>query len=206
MKIYLSPSMQEKNIGKGTYGTEEQRMNDIADVLQKLLIDAGYTVYRNKPEMTLEQCVKDSNSKQVDLHLALHSNASNGTARGCEIYCHKFNTFGHEIAKTLYKHLEELTPVVDRGVKQGFNFYGQGKHMYELAYTSAPAVLIEIDFHDNIEGANWIISHKTMIAKTIVKALNEHFNINNSYVESIDYKIKYDKLIDELELLIKKYS
>ena len=30
--IYLSPSTQENNVGAGSYGTEEQRMNQIMDL------------------------------------------------------------------------------------------------------------------------------------------------------------------------------
>ena len=36
--VYLSPSVQENNIGIGNYGTEEKRMNEIADIVEDKLI------------------------------------------------------------------------------------------------------------------------------------------------------------------------
>lgn len=73
--IYLSPSTQENNVGAGSYGTEEQRMNQVADVIQKVLERHGVRVYRNKPEWPLSQVVVDSNAKKPDVHFAVHSNA-----------------------------------------------------------------------------------------------------------------------------------
>ena len=55
--VYLSPSMQENNVGVLNYGTEETRMNQIADVVQKVLQDYGVDVYRNRPEWSLGQAV-----------------------------------------------------------------------------------------------------------------------------------------------------
>ena len=46
--IYLSPSAQEYNIGYGDFGSEEYRMNRIADIVEKMLKEQGYTVYKEK--------------------------------------------------------------------------------------------------------------------------------------------------------------
>lgn len=35
VKVYISPSSQEDNRGVGNYGTEEVRMNQIADVVER---------------------------------------------------------------------------------------------------------------------------------------------------------------------------
>ena len=51
--VFLSPSAQEYNIGLGNFGSEEYRMNRIADIIEKRLIDDGYVVYRNNPNETL---------------------------------------------------------------------------------------------------------------------------------------------------------
>ena len=50
--VYISPSLQEWNVGVGNYGTEEQRMNQIADVVQYELERHGLTTARNTPDMT----------------------------------------------------------------------------------------------------------------------------------------------------------
>ena len=74
--VYLSPSTQENNKGVGSYGTEEKRMNEISDVVEKVLKAHGIKVYRNKPSMSLSQVVMDSNSKKPDIHFAIHSNGA----------------------------------------------------------------------------------------------------------------------------------
>lgn len=184
--VYLSPSTQEKNIGAGNYGTEEKRCNQICDTTEKVLKQHGVIVYRNKPTMTLKEVVADSNKKKADIHVAIHTNAFNKVSRGCEVFCHKFNSEGHKLAKMLYAEIAPLTPTPDRGVKQGYNFYGAGKHMYEVAQTTMPAALIEIAFHDNFFDAVWILSNIENIGIAIAKGILKHLGIS--------YKIEITKL------------
>ncbi len=168
--VYISPSTQENNIGAGTYGTEEKRMNEVADVVVRELTRHGVTVYRNQPTMTLAEVIKDSNAKKPMLHLAIHSNAGGG--RGCELYCYRLDGGKGEIfARNLYTDLSAITPVNDRGVHAGENFYGQGISMAELAHTNAPAALVEIDFHDSKDGAAWIVNNIEQIGMTLVKSI-----------------------------------
>lgn len=175
--VYLSPSTQEKNVGVNNYGTEEIRMNQIADVVQKVLKGHGVIVYRNKPEMALKEVVKDSNSKKPNIHFAIHSNACNGISRGCEIFCHKFGGNGEKLAKAVYSELEPLTPTKDRGVKEGANRFGKDKPLYETAYTFAPAALVEVAFHDNPEDTEWIVDNITAIGSAIAKGILNYFDI-----------------------------
>lgn len=178
--IYLSPSTQENNVGAGNYGTEENRMNAIADITEKELIRHGVKVYRNKPNMTLAQVVHDSNTKNPDIHFAIHSNAGGG--RGCEVFCYKFGSTGEAFARSIYNNLSLLTPTKDRGVFQGYNYYGTGKHMYEVTYTNAPAALVEIDFHDSIDGANFIINNTERIGVLFAKCILIYFAIPYIYI------------------------
>lgn len=166
--VYLSPSTQERNIGCGTYGTEEKRMNEVADVVQKILIDHGITVYRNKPEWRLWQVVKDSNSKSPDLHFAIHSNAGGG--RGAEIYVYSLGGIEEKAARLIYKEIEAITQTADRGVK--FN-----PKLYELNSTTAPAILAEVAFHDNKEDADWIMGNIEEIGTALAKGVLKYFGI-----------------------------
>lgn len=175
--VYLSPSTQDKNVGVANYGTEEIRMNQICDFVQKVLKEHGVIVYRNKPEMTLKEVVKDSNSKKPDIHFAIHSNACNGVSRGCEIFCHKLGGNGEKLAKAVYSEIEPLTPTKDRGIKEGANRFGKDKPLYETAYTNAPAALIEVAFHDNPKDAEWIINNIEAIATAIAKGILNYFEI-----------------------------
>jgi len=191
--IYLSPSTQENNIGVGNYGTEEIRMNEVADVTESILRQYGIKVYRNKPEMTLAQLVTDSNSKKPDIHFAIHSNAGGeGKARGCEVYCHRFGGNGEKLARAIYAVLEPLTSSGDRGVKEGHSHFDQGKPLYELAKTTAPATLAEVAFHDNREDAQWIVQNIEAIGIALAKGVLNYFDIQ--YMPSDQNSEKRTKL------------
>ncbi len=178
--IYLSPSTQEQNRGTGIYGTEETRMNQVADVTQKYLENRGVTVYRNRPDWTLYRVVADSNFKNPDVHLAIHSNADGGRARGCEVYAYAPGGEGEKLARAVYTEFAPLTPTGDRGVKFNVNFY-------ELSRTNAPAALVEIAFHDNPYDAAWIIENILPIGEAIGKGVLEYFGVTGaSLAESIN--------------------
>jgi N-acetylmuramoyl-L-alanine amidase len=179
--VYISPSTQHDNIGAGNYRTECDRMNEIADIVVPELERHGIIVYRNTPTMSLSDVVEDSNKYSPDLHFAIHSNAGGG--RGAEVYCHRFGGVGEIMARNVYAELSALTPVNDRGVHEGANFYGQSKPMYELAYTTAPAALAEVEFHDAIDGANLIIANIRPIGQAIVRGILKTLNIEYKPLE-----------------------
>ena len=47
----------------------------------------------------------------------------------------------------------------------------------ELRLTDAPANLIELAYHDNVQDAAWIVNNINTIARTLVIALCEYFGI-----------------------------
>lgn len=168
-KLYISPSTQEHNKGVNGYGTEEQRMNQIADFMEQELRKYSNVLEwrRNQPTMTLKEVVADSNAYKPDLHLAIHSNAGGGT--GCEVYC-MMGGNAEKAARIIYDILSNLTPMKDRNVKNG-------SHLYECNSTIAPAVLVEIAFHDNPNDATWVIKNERAIAQALVKGVLTYFNI-----------------------------
>ena len=205
--VYLSPSTQEKNIGVDGYKSEEFRMNQIADIVEKTLKQHNVIIYRNKPNMTLYDVVRDSNFKKPDIHVPIHSNAFDKKSRGCEIFCYKklSTSRGFNLAKELYKNLEKITPTSDRGIKEGYNFYGTKKHMYEVAYTKCPAALIEIAFHDNKEDAKWIMENIPEIGESISKGILSYFKIpfNEKETES---KLPEFPVTEEAKAILQKNS
>jgi len=174
--VYLSPSLQEFNVGVGNYGTEEQRMNLVAEVVEYELQRHGLSTARNDPGMTLAQAVQDSNAIRPRVHVAIHSNAANGLARGAEIYAHRFGGAGEQLARDIYDYLSPLTPTEDLGVKEGYLTFG-GQGMYELRRTVAPAVLIEVAFHDNPDDAQFIIDNTYEIGRAISQGILQNFGI-----------------------------
>lgn len=169
--VYLSPSVQQNNIGVGDFGTEEYRMNRIADILEQLLEKSGYIVYRNNLEDTLAQIVEESNEIRPDIHVAIHSNANGENARGSEIFTNREDTSGDRLANYIYDEILRIypEPSLGRGVKYT-------NVLYEIVNTLAPSVLLEVAFHSNIDDANWIINNEKKIAEAILRGINSYFN------------------------------
>lgn len=177
--VYLSPSMQEWNIGAGNYGTEEKRMNEVADVVQAELERHRVTVYRNHPEWDLKAMVDDSNRRKPDIHFAIHSNALNTRKRGCEIFAYAPGGEGEKLARAVYAQLEPLTPSADRGVKFS-------KTLYELKHTKAPSALVEVAFHDNPQDAQWIMENFAYIGIAIAKGILNYLELPYQPEEDVE--------------------
>lgn len=164
-KVYVSPSSQTGNIGVGTYGSEASRMQQLSDKLVPKLRAAGHTVYGGNNTLTLAQRIAASNSYGVDLHIALHSNAANGTARGTETWYYTTSTNGKRIAGLVQAEIMKIDPSrPNRGIKASTTYQ-------ELNSTTAVAVIIEVGFHDNAQDATWIVNNLDKIATAIATAI-----------------------------------
>jgi N-acetylmuramoyl-L-alanine amidase len=178
--VYLSPSTQESNIGVGGYGTEEDRMHQIADVIKVILEKHGITVYKGNKEQSLQQMVTESNKIVPNLHLAIHSDAFNPEARGATVYYNGLYIRSMTFAETIYKYIEPLTPAKDRGCKVGNNFY-------EIKNIKATVSLVEVSFHTNKDDAEFIINNIYEIGLALAKGVLDYLRVN--YKESVEETI-----------------
>ena len=172
--IYLSPSTQEWNYFV-TGGTEEQYMNQLADLMVPYLDASGIRYVSNTPDMTAASSIAASNAGNFDLHLALHSNAAPegqyGTARGSLIFYYPGSVQGEKAAQIVADGLKAIYPVPNLVQTVPTTSIG------EVRRVRAPSVFIELAFHDNLEDANWIIDNLGAIARNIVLSLTEYFQI-----------------------------
>lgn len=168
-KVYISPSSQQDNVGVGNFGTEETRMNQIADVVETELKRVGIGTLRNNPSMDITQMVTASNNFGADVHLAIHSNA--GGATGAEAYYYTTSASGKLLAQKVYDNLAPMTPTGDRGIKAT-------TELYEVWATNAIATLVEIAFHDNATDASFIINNIQAIGIAIAKGVCSYLGIN----------------------------
>lgn len=172
--IYLSPSTQEFN-SYVNGGTEEEWMNLLADKMVPLLDASGIRYARNTPDMTAASSIAASNAGNYDLHLALHSNAAAGNqagkARGSIVFYYPGSADGQRAANLLADGLKTVYPNPNLVRTEATTTLG------EVARVKAPAVLIELAFHDNVEDATWIKTNLDEIARVLVLALTEYFDI-----------------------------
>ncbi len=173
LKLWLSPSNQINNKGFGDYHSEKERMNEVADVVEPIVKAHGVKVYRNDPEETIQDYTTHANELGCDLYFAIHSNAFNGKATGTCVFCHKKGGEGERFAKRLNDAVMEIYPGQNRGVIEGYKYYG-GKPMWETGRSNMPACLIEIAFHDNEEDSKWILANIQPIGEKLAAAILEH--------------------------------
>ena len=159
--IYLSPSIQPYNKYL-TEGDEQYWMNRIADDMVPMLEQNGIKVVRNTPN--------------YDLHLALHSNAgpSNlaGKLRGPDVYYYPYSASGKRAAELIADELRKIYPDPDLVSTVATT------RLAEITKTSAPAVLVEIAYHDNAEDEAWIKNNITVIAEALTRAVCAYLEMN----------------------------
>lgn len=172
--IYLSPSTQENNLYVNG-GTEEQWMNRLADAMEPYLSAAGIRVVRNTPDMSAVSSIRASNAGNYDLHLALHSNAapegSYGQVRGVLVFYYPGSVKGREAAQLIADNLKTVYPLPDKVRTESTTSIG------EVRRVRAPAVFLELGYHDNPDDASWVKQNLDAIARSIVLALTEYFGL-----------------------------
>ena len=173
-KLYLSPSLQEENKYVGG-GNEEYYMNLIADEMEPYLTASGVIFTRNSPDQTVNQVIAQSNAGAYDLHLAIHSNSAPkifaGKLQGTDVYYYAQSRNGKKAAEIIANNFKSIYPMPSM-VKTVAN-----TTIPELRLTRAPAVLIEIAYHDNADDAKWIRDNISDIAKNLVLSVTEYFGL-----------------------------
>ena len=138
-------------------GSEEYNMNLLADALVPYLLSNGIQYKRNQPDMTAGSSVRDANTGYYDLYLALHSNASPegryGENRGIIAFYYPGSTQGQRAAELIVEELRDIYPLPNQVTTRSTTTLG------EVRLPNAPAVLVEIGYHDNYADAVWLEGH-----------------------------------------------
>jgi len=173
--IYLSPSTQEWNAYVTGSGSEEYNMNLLADALEPYLLSNGIRWRRNSPDMTAGSSIRQANQDYYDFYLALHSNGAPegryGQERGIIAFYYPGSAQGQRAAELIAEALRQIYPLPDRVTTQPTTSLG------EVRQSKAPAVLVEIGYHDNYEDARWVEDHMNAIARQLARALTEYFGL-----------------------------
>lgn len=143
--------------------------------MKKKITANGIQYSRNTVGTSLAQAIRESNSGYYDLHLALHSNAApehlSGKLQGTDVYYYQYSNAGKRAADIIAQNFKQIYP--DPSKVRAL----PTTTLVELTKTNAPAVLIEIAYHDNVQDADWIRNNIDAIAKNIVKSLTEYFGL-----------------------------
>ena len=168
--VYLSPSTQEFNKYVDV-GDEEYWMNQITDRMEIYLSDDGIEFARNNPDTNAATAIRESNSGNYDLHFALHSNAApaslSGRLSGSDVYYFPGSTEGKRAADIIVRNLKKIYPNPEDVRALPTTTIG------EVRKTRAPAVLVELAYHDNPGDASWIINNVDLIAENLSDSIAE---------------------------------
>ena len=173
-RVYLSPSLQEYNLYVNG-GTEEEITNLIADAMEPYLLASGIEFTRNRPEMSLGEAIAASNEGNYDLHFAIHSNAAPeslaGKLQGVDAYYFYNSPYGREMADIVTENMKQVYPDGEKVQSVAT------ATLRELRRTNAPAVLVEVGYHDNIKDAQWIKENIDQIAQALAKSIADYFGV-----------------------------
>lgn len=181
--IYLSPANHHKPYANGC--TEKQQMEKLAIILkQKLEKYKNVTVFIASvfsPSGDYVGRPEEAKTLGASLYVALHTNAcglssTGGTASGASGFYHADYKVSLDIAKAAVQNLNNLCPIKsNRAVNPaifcwGKNYWNFGELRVPASY-GIPPVLIEHEFHDRIDCANWIVNNLEQIAEADAKAI-----------------------------------
>ena len=172
MRISINCGHTKTGAGYGAV-SGKYRESDIVRAVGKELIrvlkSKGHTVYDSTVDNAsshntyLKESVRLANSKDIDLFISLHCNASaSHSANGVEVYTYK----GRKLDQAVHVCYElSLKGFRNRGIKDGSS-------LYVVKNTKAPAMLIELFFLDNSTDQTLYskVGYRT-IARAIANAL-----------------------------------
>lgn len=167
-KIYISPSNQNKNAYAYGNTNECVQCNRIAEALEKHLKRNGYEVKRAPKGQEMNKSISDSNKWGADVHIPIHTNAGGG--KGALVMVYSKTAPNLKYAQPVYDALKAISPNGGGyGVRTDVDVC---KHtLGEIQNTSATAVYVEAEFHDNANLAKWIINNVDKIAVAIAKGI-----------------------------------
>lgn len=170
VSVFLSPSDQIGNTY--AYGDTNEAVvcQQISSLLEDKLNALGVLV---DSDPNMYNAVDRSNKLRPDLHLGIHTNASlNHNVRGVRVFYHSESEYGKTYADKFFRSLSALY--------EGRHAVKPFDKLYELRQTVSPAVYLELDFHDTVDGAKWLIDNKELIADTLCNVISDIFHLSGS--------------------------
>lgn len=170
-KVFISPSNQVGNKYAGIDMNEYRNCTAIGQMLYECLSVAGFDVRLVSDGVSMQRAVMESNSYNPDLHICIHTNAFNGKVTGTRVFTFAGSGKGYDCGKVIFDGLCRLIP-------DGVNVMKHRPGLYELKNTVAPAVYVEVDFHDVPDRARWLVENRERIAHNLAMSICSYFGVS----------------------------
>ncbi|MGN0475966.1 MAG: N-acetylmuramoyl-L-alanine amidase, partial [Ruminococcus sp.] len=170
-KIFLSPSSQKENTYVVGNTNEMEQCYKMARCAKKALERNGFLVKMPSQEgQSYQKNVKESNKWGADFHIPIHTNGLFGNTLGTMVMVCQKKGATLNMANCLLDSVGAVTPGKD------FELMIR-RDLYELNQTTAKAVYIEVEYHDNVKGAKWIINNSQKAGDAIAKGICDYYKI-----------------------------
>ena len=170
-KVYLSPSSQKDNVYVIGNTNEMEQCYKIAKCAKAALVRNGFLVKMPRnPEQSYQKNTKESNNWGADFHIPIHTNGLSGNTLGTMVMVRQKKGATLNMANCLLNSVGGVTPGKDFELMVI-------KDLYELNHTTAKAVYIEVEYHDNVKGAKWIINNTVKAGNSIAKGICDYYKI-----------------------------
>ena len=171
-KIYISPSNQNFNAYATGNTNEKEQCHKIAKACVNYLKKAGFNVMCTYDDDMYKR-VNESNAFGADMHVAVHTNATekHNVTGGTQILLFSVDGERKKAGQAVYNRLAPLTPgkSAERLVaKPGF---------YECKAANGLTVYVEAEFHDTKEGSDFIIKNTKQIGEAIAKGICDYYGV-----------------------------
>lgn len=170
-KIYISPSDQFRNVYATGSTNEKEQCKKIAKACYDFLKAQGFDVMLTYNDDMYAR-VRESNSFGADIHLAIHTNAFDGTITGgSQVLLLKLNGEHKKVGQAV---LDRLAPVT---VGTSHERLVKNDTFYEIKKANGITVYCECEFHDTTSGSNNIINKTTEIGEAIAKGICDYYGV-----------------------------
>lgn len=188
-KIYLSPSNQKDNTYAYGNTNEMVQCNRIADYARIALQRCGFEVKKASQGQAMYTSITESNNWGADLHIPIHTNAfNNKTTGGTLVMLYSDHEANNKAGKAVLNAVAKISPGDDYSLRYN-------PELAELNATTAIAVYLEVEFHDTVEGAKWIINNAKNIGEAIAKGVCEYYGVK--YVAEATAVKKYQLAVSD---------
>ncbi|WP_295218493.1 N-acetylmuramoyl-L-alanine amidase [Ruminococcus sp.] len=171
--VYLSPSNQADNEFTVGDTNEAAECRLIAQKTAAILEQSGLTVIIAGETDSLENKTAMGDNG-LAAYVAIHTNA--GTGVGTDCFYNSASEASKALAQAVYDPVAALTPTSDRGLMDGSQ-NGSDSYQYEIGANKSPCCLIEVEFHDGPNVAQWILDNEDNIATAIATGICNYLQV-----------------------------
>ncbi len=171
--VYLSPSGQFENRYAAGNTTEGIQMYRIAEEVKRILLNEGYRVFVAKKDLHYRQRPDQANHMGADLYVPIHSNAG-GNVTGTYVFYNETIPGCTEFSREIFDRVAALTGTpysTSRHKEDYVHLPSYETPFHEVGHPTMPLAYIEVEFHDKVHTANWIINNTKQLARAIADGI-----------------------------------